>query len=62
MAQDLNGGLDSVQTRQTDIHHHQVGTRLLAELHRLGAAVRLADDAEFGVRSRIARRPSRIIL
>src|SRR5580698_9233710 len=48
MAQDLNGGLNSVQTRQTDIHHHQIRTRLLAELHRLGAAARLADHAEFG--------------
>src|ERR1019366_5590444 len=48
VAQDLNGGFDAVQTRQADIHDHQVGTLLLAELHRLSAAFGLADDAEFG--------------
>ncbi len=46
-AQDFLRGFDAVQSRQADIHQHQMRAKALGELHRVGAVLRFADDAKF---------------
>jgi hypothetical protein len=45
------GGLDPIQFRHRDIHHHDIGLQLVGELHRLAAVRRLADDLHIGLRA-----------
>src|SRR5438034_3425573 len=47
MPQQLGGSLDPVHPLQPDIHQDDIGRRLLAKLHGIGAIFGLAHYAEF---------------
>ena len=42
-------GLDAVQLRHGDIHHHHVGLQLGGQFQRLAAIAGLADDLHIGL-------------
>jgi len=46
---DLLGRLDAVHHGHLDVHRHDIGAQLLAQLDRLLAVARLADDLELGI-------------
>ena len=49
MPHQFAGRLDAAHSGQSDVHHHQVGIGLAANLNPVGAAARLAYYLEFRV-------------
>ena len=47
MAQQLDGAIDAVQSRKTDVHQNNIRAELGADLDRLGTGFYIADDGKF---------------